>query len=136
MQITVARLESTALSTPGKLSLDGVFQCVTLEPPQRKSSDQPKPYCIPAGTYKVALLWSAHFNCLTPHVLDVPGFTEIEIHWGNYPKDTEGCCLVGRTAQTDFIGVSREAFIDLMQKLVPNKDNLSITYEDWLLQAA
>ncbi len=45
-----------------------------------------------------------------PHVEDVPNYTGVLIHWGNYAKDTEGCVLVGFTQAKDFIGRSRDAF--------------------------
>jgi hypothetical protein len=69
------------------------------------------------------LLPSARFETYTPHVLDVPGFTAIEIHPGNSPEDTEGCTLVGETRgligypESDWIGNSDEAFNDLIAKL-------------------
>ena len=60
-----------------------------------------------------------------PHVLNVPGFDEIEIHPGNFPGDTEGCLLVGFTRLPDMIESSRAAFADLMARL---KGDIQITY--------
>lgn len=48
-----------------------------------------------------------------PLLVDVPGRSEIEIHFGNTPTDSRGCILVGHSAGTDFIGDSRRAFDDL-----------------------
>lgn len=127
MQLTVTRVWHTDLSTCGTLDVDGVFQCYTLEP--RADQSQGKPYCIPAGNYVVTLAWSSHFQCLTPHIENVPGFTEIEIHWGNFPKDTEGCTIVGQTHTPDFVGFSKNAFLALIQKLVGQKQ-ISITYKE------
>ena len=127
MQLTVTRVWHTDLSTCGTLDVDGVFQCYTLEP--RADQSRGKPYCIPAGNYVVTLAWSNHFQCLTPHIENVPGFTEIEIHWGNFPKDTEGCTIVGQTHTPDFVGFSKKAFLALMQKLVGQKQ-ISITYKE------
>ncbi len=52
-----------------------------------------------------------------PHVDNVPGFTGIEIHWGNFPKDTEGCTLVGTGQGKDFVSHSVAEFDVLFQKL-------------------
>ncbi len=124
MNITVERKWFTPNSTGGQMSLNGVFFCYTLEP--RADQSQGKPYCIPAGQYDVTLALSARFQMVTPHVMDVPGFTEIEIHPGNYPKDTEGCCLVGSIRDTDFVGNSRATFSELMSQL--QSGSITISY--------
>lgn len=112
MDLKVQRKHSTPQSTTGELSIDGVFFCYTLEPRQDQSKG--KPYAIPTGKYEVKLLPSHRFNMVTPHVLKVPGFEAIEIHPGNYPKDTEGCTLVGSTLMEDYVGDSRKTFKELM----------------------
>jgi hypothetical protein len=125
VQITVLRDTFTNNSTTGEMSLDGTFECFTLEP--RADKSEGKPYCIPAGTYLVTLEMSERFQMLTPHVQNVPDFTAIEIHPGNFASDTEGCCLVGESRGVDFVGTSRPAFEALMQKLRLGGD-LTITY--------
>jgi hypothetical protein len=120
LKLCVTRLWFTDKSTIGMLDIDGVQEAYTLEPVTR--ADDEKPRAIPVGTYRLALLPSARFETYTPHVLDVPGFTGIEIHPGNSPKDTSGCCLVGQTRGTaetpnDWIGNSDEAFNELIGKL-------------------
>ena len=108
----------------GELLLEGEFFCYTLEPPVRDI----KPCAIPAGIYQITLEMSPRFNMVTPHVQNVPGFTEIEIHPGNYPQDTHGCLLVGKTHLTDYVGQSRDAFHDLMAKLGQNGHDITIEY--------
>lgn len=125
MELRVNRRWFTERSTCGILYVDSVFECFTLEP--RKSQADGKPYCIPEGAYKVALLTSDHFDAVTPHVLNVPGFTAIEVHWGNYPKDTKGCTLVGLGHYDDLVSASRTAFGRLMVKL-ENQQDINITY--------
>jgi hypothetical protein len=138
MKLTVTRQQGTALSTPGMLGIDGVFQCYTLEP--RMDRSQGKPYTIPAGEYALLLERSPHFSAimgydfLTPHVLDVPGFDYIEIHPGNKPADTLGCCLVGEARSSDapdWIGNSVLAFQTLLARLKKEKGPLTISYVDF-----
>ncbi|MDR2644388.1 MAG: DUF5675 family protein, partial [Endomicrobium sp.] len=50
---------------------------------------------IPAGTYKIALVWSNKFQRELPELLNVPKRAAIRIHRGNSVKDTQGCILVG-----------------------------------------
>lgn len=138
MKLTLTRQQGTALSTPGMLDIDGVFQCYTLEP--RMDRTEGKPYAIPAGEYALVLERSPHFSAimgydfLTPHVLDVPGFDYIEIHPGNKPADTLGCCLVGETRSPgapDWIGNSVLAFNTLLARLKKERGPLTISYVDF-----
>ena len=112
MHLSIIRKTYTAQSTTGYLSLDGVFQCYTLEPSVH--ADSP---CIAAGVYKGAMLFSEHFQRKIPHVLNVPGRTAIEIHAGNFPRDTHGCAVVGQTCSKDFVGLSDAALDALIAKL-------------------
>jgi Family of unknown function (DUF5675) len=75
--------------TLGSLSINGIFECYSLEPPLTG----PAPVAIPALIYPVTLGWSAHFQRIVPHITNVPGREEIEIHWGNYVTNTKGCIL-------------------------------------------
>lgn len=109
----------------GMLSIEGVFECYTLEPPTKAEG---KPRAIPLGCYELVLLPSKRFNTFTPHVLKVPDFTGIEIHPGNDPEDTHGCLLVGQNKHEDWVGNSIEAFNKLKDKLTPSKQ-MYIRYE-------
>lgn len=80
-------------STLGMLSVQGVLRAYTLERPvDRYPADF---HCIPAGTYSITLYDSPHFKRVMPLLENVPGHSDIEIHWGNYPWDGKGCILVG-----------------------------------------
>ena len=138
MNLTITRQQGSALSTPGMLDIDGVFQCYTLEP--RMDRSHGKPYAIPAGKYPLVLERSPHFSAImgydfiTPHVLDVPGFDYIEIHPGNKAADTLGCCLVGETRSAttpDWIGNSVVAFTTLLVRLQKCEEPLKISYIDF-----
>lgn len=119
--VTITRNVFTDKSTGGMLDIDGLFVAYTLEPPVRAE----KPCAIPNGTYIVKLLWSQRFQMMTPHVLNVPGFTEIEWHPGNRPENTEGCTLVGETRDTDYVGNSVLAFTKLLLSLA---DEFTVVY--------
>jgi len=119
VKLTVTRFIFSPNSTIGILDADGRFLCYTLEPATP----------IPAGTYRLALLPSAKFQTYTPHVLDVPGHTAIEIHPGNSPKDTTDCTLVGKTRAEDWVGNSDEAFNELIAKLDASQD-MQIEYRE------
>ena len=125
MKLLVQRDTFTDNSVTGELSVDGDFQCFTLEP--RADQSQGKPYCIPEGTYVVTLEMSEHFGCITPHLQAVPGFTAVEIHWGDFPKDTLGCTVVGQTRTADAVWSSKVAFEALMNILAGQTD-ITITY--------
>lgn len=130
MSLLVERLWPTSQAVCGRLTA-GDLHFFTLEPPY--GSPDVKPRAIPAGTYDLQILWSPKHRRIVPHVMNVPGFEEIEIHWGNYPKDTEGCLLVGNTHLTDFIGDSLKAF-DALFTLLAEWNNggggITITYMD------
>jgi Family of unknown function (DUF5675) len=117
MNLTLQRRWLTPLSTSGELSAGDAATYFTLEPPMSPNTRGLR--CIPAGTYKVIIAPSPRFGRDMPRLLDVPGWpnNDVLIHWGNYPDDTEGCILVGRTREDDFVGGSKAAFADLYPKL-------------------
>lgn len=125
MQITVKRLHKSDNSIIGELSIDGIFECFTLEDPERKVKIKGET-AIPKGTYKVIINKSNRFKRLLPLLLDVPNFEGVRIHSGNSNHDTEGCILVGKTRSVDFIGQSRKAFDKLFSKMQKAKE-ISIT---------
>lgn len=116
MEIKVRRDLRTALSTQGELLIDGEHFCFTLEPAVK--TDGSKPRAIPNGTFPLTIRWSDEFKKHVPHVESVPGFTAVEQHIGNFPRDTKACTLVGmvRGPQADFIGQSLVAFTKLMAR--------------------
>ena len=110
------------------MAIDGLHQCYTLEP--RKDKSQGKPFCIPAGVYKYFVGPSPHFGFDVIHLVNVPGFVDIEIHPGNTPADTHGCTVVGTIQSANFVGHSVEAFQALLAKIPPQGE---ITYGDPLM---
>jgi hypothetical protein len=118
--LILSRMIFTNQSTIGELCIDGEHECWTLEPTSRQGNG---PVCIPAGRYEILMQWSTRFKIDTPHIQNVPGRTFIEIHPGNFPKDTHGCILPGVTKDTDSVGNSREAYLKLVNKI---EQNLSV----------
>jgi hypothetical protein len=52
-----------------------------------------------------------------PLLVDVPGRSDIEIHWGNTEANTRGCILLGDSIPgANFIGDSRQAFDNFWAK--------------------
>ena len=97
--------------------LNGVFTAYTLEPPSVLPPTKPR--AVPAGLYDYTLYESPRFGRQVILVEAIPGFTDIEVHPGNFPRDTHGCCLVGATEGTDFVGESDEEFDELLSKIPP-----------------
>jgi Family of unknown function (DUF5675) len=125
MELTLNRTSFDDESTQGELSVDGVFQCYTLELP---NVDGKPGSCIPQGRYNVVLAqspkfmanldpWVQQYANQMPHLQNIPGRSLIMIHWGNDPKDTEGCILVGQNEAVDEVENSRLAFADLWDKI-------------------
>lgn len=116
MNLKLVRRTLTEQSTIGTLSINGVFECFTLE-------DRVRPVkihgatAIPPGIYEIAITFSDRFQKPLPLLLNVPNFSGIRIHPGNTAADTEGCILVGTTERKNFIGNSRVAFKALFAKL-------------------
>lgn len=107
--VTLVRHWLTSKSTIGELAM-GNFRCYTLEDPVRHGPKIPGQTAIPAGTYPLRITWSPRFKQYMPVIEDVPGFTGIRIHWGNFPENTEGCVLVGRQRGEDAIFESRAIY--------------------------
>ncbi len=123
MKITIERLYKKEKYTIGKMSIDGVCFCNTLEPPVRP--DGVKIYgktAIPSGTYKVVMSYSPKFKRVLPEVLGVPNFTGIRFHAGNTVKDTLGCPLVGKNKVVGGLVESRNTENILVSKLKNEKE--------------
>ena len=116
MQLQLIRRTFTDKSTIGELSVNGVFECFTLEDKVRPVKIAGET-AIPAGTYEIAITFSNKFQKFLPLLMNVPNFEGIRIHTGNTPADTLGCILVGQGKGVDLISNSRLAFAPLFEKL-------------------
>lgn len=116
MNINVIRKEYTPKSTIGELYVDSKFECFTLEDRVR-ALKVPGTTAIPSGHYEVTVTWSERFKRPLPLLMSVPNYEGVRIHTGNTDANTEGCLLVGKTKQRDFVGDSRVAFGELLPKI-------------------
>lgn len=139
MNLTLERKILAEDHTIGKLSIDGVYFCDTLEDKCRDLSTESKikgETAIPYGTYRVTLdIQSPRFKnsnaykfCdgYLPRLLDVPHFDGILIHIGNYPKDTDGCILVGKNTLPGMVASSAATFKTLYNKLKESTTPITI----------
>ena len=121
MNLTLVRYEFGDKYTIGRLYVNGMFECYTLEDRVRPKGEL-KVFgqtAIPEGTIRVILNMSPRFKRIMPRLLDVPGFDGILIHTGNTPEDTHGCILVGDKVKDGQIvrGESTPAYWKLFGKL-------------------
>jgi hypothetical protein len=116
MELQIKRTDFSEESTIGELSVNGVFECYTLEDKVRPVKIAGKT-AIPSGRYEVIINFSQRFQKQLPLLLNVPNYEGVRIHSGNKAADTEGCILVGETKTENFVGESRWAFNRLFEKL-------------------
>ena len=152
MKLLLKRIAKQKTYTIGKLYIDGVYECDTLEDTDRGLSDnmtieeikKKKVYgqtAIPTGTYEVTLdVYSPKFGAKTfykqvcdgkvPRLLNIKGFEGILIHVGegcNGARLTEGCILVGDNTIKGGLTNSKECFQKLYDKLkMNNKEKITI----------
>jgi len=118
VNLLLDRIYKAETYTIGKLYIDGVYFCDTLEDKVRdlnKDGDlndigEGKVYgesAIGYGIYKVLLTMSNRFKRLLPILIDVECFEGIRIHAGNKTADTLGCILVGINSIKGGLTVSR-----------------------------
>ena len=139
MKLEVERRWKKETYTIGRLYVDGVYFCNTLEDKCRglKQTDsiyfikQRKVYgetAIPSGTYTVAMnVISPKYAAIAwywqlcqgkmPRLLNVPGFEGILVHPGNDPTQTLGCLLVGKNTKVGQLTESKATFKALYKEM-------------------
>jgi len=131
MQIKLIRDIFTDTETLGKLFIDDVFFCYTLEDRLRHLKDSDSldyinnikvkgATAIPSGKYRVILSISNRFGRLMPEVLNVKGFAGIRIHGGNDHTNSEGCILV---AENRFINKQSPLKKNIFNWIQKSKEN-------------
>ena len=141
MEIQVNRIARKDGYTIGRMSLNGVYFCDTLEDPDRGLKDTMQVNeilakkrkgvtAIPTGKYDVILSFSPRFKRVLPLLLNVKGYEGVRIHAGNTAEDTEGCLLVGENKEKGKVLNSRATLEKLMSALLEcekRKEKISIT---------
>lgn len=124
MNIQLKRIAKKKTYTIGKLYIDGVYFCDTIEDKDRGLNQtmsindikKKKVYgktAIPTGTYKIVIDYSNRFKKNMAHILNVPGYEGVRIHIGNSAKDTLGCIIVGKNKVVGKVVESRNTYNQL-----------------------
>lgn len=118
MKLTLKRIALRPTYTIGKLYIDDVYFCDTIEDTVRDTNKSGKfdkgeqkikgKTAIPYGTYEIKWTYSPRFKKYTPQLMNVPSFEGIRIHAGNTSADTEGCLILGKNKQVGKVLNSRD----------------------------
>lgn len=118
MKLTLKRIALRQTYTIGKLYIDDVYFCDTIEDTVRDLNKNGKfdngekkvhsKTAIPYGTYEIKWTYSPRFKKYTPQLMNVPSFEGIRIHAGNTSSDTEGCLILGKNKQVGKVLNSRD----------------------------
>ena len=147
MKLTLKRIAKKDTYTVGKLYIDGVYFCDTIEDKDRglyqkqdiqelRKIKVPSKTAIPTGIYKISLnIVSPKFSAKkiyqeickgkVPRLLNVPGYEGVLIHIGNTAEDSAGCILVGQNKVVGKVINSTETFRKLYNK-IKGQNNLTI----------
>lgn len=139
LTILIKRDYKKATYTIGNLSLDGKWECNSLEDKDRglkqsmtaaqiKALKVSGETAIPAGEYTVRMDIVSHkykdipwFDSLCggrmPRIMDVPGYDGILFHPGTTALDTKGCIIVGMNKAKGKVLDSRKTFAAFYKKL-------------------
>jgi hypothetical protein len=138
MILKLVRDSYTKDTTLGKLYIDGLFFCHTLEDAARDYGVKVKgETAIPRGEYKVKLSKSSRFKRTMAMIYTEDNeyqlvnkgisFKGIRIHGGNTHKNTEGCILVAKRKLNDST-IQGTMEYDLTVKLT-NVENITLIVE-------
>lgn len=139
MRLTLRRIANKKDYCIGRLYINGIYFCDTLEDTDRGLDDtmteedikEMKVYgqtAIPTGIYTVLLTYSPKYKKVMPLINNVKGYSGIRIHSGNTAKDTEGCLLVGKNTKVGMVTDSRNTYNALFKRLQQKGSN-KITIE-------
>lgn len=142
MKLTLKRIALRPTYTIGKLYIDDVYFCDTIEDTVRDlnkngkfDNGEKKVYsktAIPYGTYEITTsvvsprfkdrVWAKPYGGKIPRLINVPSFDGVLIHPGSSADDTSGCLLVGKNTIVGRLTDSQKTFHALMQKIKGQKN--------------
>lgn len=128
MELKLVRLYKKSDYTIGKLYIDGVYFCDTVEDTDRgltqnmsnSAIEARKVYgktAIPTGRYTVVVTFSPKFQRYLPLLKDVIGYSGIRIHNGKDANSSLGCIIVGENKIKGGVINSKATMEKLMAKL-------------------
>lgn len=156
MKLTLKRLYLKDSYTIGKLYINDIFFCDTLEDKDRgltqdmsiSEIDKIKVYgetAIPIGTYDMTMSikspkfsnfkrykWAKICDGYIPRLLNVPGFDGILIHVANKATDILGCIAIGENKAKGQVLNSTITFnklIPILKEAFKNNEDVKITIE-------
>lgn len=139
MKLTLKRIALRPTYTIGKLYIDNVYFCDTIEDTVRDINKNGKfdngekkvhsKTAIPYGTYEIKWTYSPRFKKYTPQLMNVPSFEGIRIHAGNTSADTEGCLILGENKQVGKVLNSRTTINKFYQIINEACSNGKVTIE-------
>jgi hypothetical protein len=119
----------TGLSTTGAFTITGTtIQGFFLEPPGPSTKHRNRNKRIPAGSYHLILNYGKKHG-LRLYNVQVPQSRAVLIHVGNFPKDTRGCLLPGRTRALNIVRDSKSLLHEIMlwfKGIGPNEASIVI----------
>lgn len=131
MKLIITRFRDIHDGTLGRFTLmDGkkeLLKGFSLEPAGKDEVRRGLDRRVPVGVYDVAWHNSPKFKRLLPllHNENVPKNRYILIHHGNFPKDTEGCILLGGSFDNKGVYNSK----DMLDKFLGLTINQKLTVE-------
>lgn len=139
MKLTLKRIALRPTYTIGKLYIDDVYFCDTIEDTVRDLNKNGKfdngekkvhsKTAIPYGIYEIKWTYSPRFKKYTPQLMNVPSFEGIRIHAGNTSADTEGCLILGKNKQVGKVLNSRDTINKFYQIIKEACSNGKVTIE-------
>lgn len=138
MKIELKRDSYTARTTLGKLYIDGVYFCETLEDTVRPYAIKVKgDTAIPEGEYLVDVTMSSRFKREMP-IISTDGkwtincngiqFKGVRFHGGNNHSNTHGCPLVAKNRLNDdtIQGTMEKPLTAKIKKAISNGENIHL----------
>lgn len=148
MEIKIKRIAKRETYTIGKMYIDGVYVCDTLEDKDRglkqtmtdaeiKKIKVSNETAIPTGKYRLLLnikspkfgnrqFYAQTCNGCVPRIDNVPCYSGVLIHCGNTDKDSSGCILVGENKVVGKVINSQKTFTKLMSQYLNPAKNIGV----------